>query len=278
MNTTPLLVSIVMPAHNVQAYIAQSITSVLQQTHTQWELWVVDHNSTDKTASIALSFNDPRINVISHSAATVSGVRNAGLQRATGEFLCFLDSDDLLPENSLKDRVDFMVNNPHISFVDGQVIRKNQDLSKTESIWFPSFKGMPLYEMTKLNARCFCGVTWMIRRLENSPISFDESVHYLDDRWMCLSIAKQGLYDYIDAPIYIVRRRHGSMMHNLDKLEEGYRQFMHRLDMFPGQKEIDSHERYVFFHRMFFRTYLKAFRPLKALGHGVSWLQRVIRS
>lgn len=266
-------VSIVMPAFNVASYIAPAIQSVIDQSYPHWELWIVNHNSTDQTVQVIEQFTDPRIHLIHSSAPTLSSVRNLALKKCTGDFVCFLDADDLLPPTSLQSRVEFLVAHPHISFVDGQVITKSHDLSKTLRLWQPSFQGMPLYEMTKLDAKCFCGVTWMIRRIEGIPLEFDESVHYLEDRWMYLCIAKQGLYDYVNQPIYIIRKRPNSMMHHLPRLEEGYRQFMYRLDMLPGQKTADKMERNKTFHLIFFKSYLKTFRFGKAIAHGLSYLR-----
>ena len=94
------LVSIVMPSYNTEAYISDSINSILAQTHTDWELIIVDDCSTDHTEEIVAGFCDPRIRFIkneTNSGAAIS--RNRALREAKGKWVAFLDSDDIwLPE------------------------------------------------------------------------------------------------------------------------------------------------------------------------------------
>lgn len=95
-------VSIVMPALNCEKYIAQAIRSVQEQTFSDWELLIVDNGSEDGTRSVALDLAaaDPRIRVILDCVERCAGVaRNRALQSARGEWVAFLDSDDIwLPE------------------------------------------------------------------------------------------------------------------------------------------------------------------------------------
>jgi glycosyltransferase involved in cell wall biosynthesis len=100
------LVSIIMPFLNARPFIAEAIESVRAQTHPDWELWLVDDGSTDGTADVARSFaaRDPtRIRLLTHPGGGTHGAsasRNRGLAQATGEFVAFLDADDVwLPEN-----------------------------------------------------------------------------------------------------------------------------------------------------------------------------------
>lgn len=90
------LVSVVMPAWNAAAYIASSIESVLGQSHRSLELLVVDDGSSDDTAAIVGRYAaaDPRICLIRQPNAGVAAARNAGIERARGAYIAFLDSDD----------------------------------------------------------------------------------------------------------------------------------------------------------------------------------------
>lgn len=92
------LVSIVMPAYNSEPFIDESIRSVQSQTYGDWELLIVDDCSTDKTISIAneIARGDSRIHVFQNkqnSGAAYS--RNRALREAKGDWIAFLDSDDL---------------------------------------------------------------------------------------------------------------------------------------------------------------------------------------
>lgn len=108
------LVSIVMPAYNAEDFIAKSMASVQSQTYENWELLIIDDNSTDKTAAIAKNFqkNDSRIKLIPLPTNQGAGVvRNIGIKATQGEFISFLDADDLWKSNKLQTQVEFMLKN-----------------------------------------------------------------------------------------------------------------------------------------------------------------------
>jgi len=105
------LVSVVMPAHNSSSYIAKSITSVLMQTYTKWELLVIDDVSSDTTSSIVQSFadKDGRIKLIKlsdHHGPALA--RNVGIEEAKGRYIAFLDSDDVWLPEKLQKHLQFM--------------------------------------------------------------------------------------------------------------------------------------------------------------------------
>jgi glycosyltransferase involved in cell wall biosynthesis len=88
-----------MPAFNAAQHIRQSIQSVLEQTFDNWDLIIVDDGSTDGTAAVAGSFSDSRIRCISQENGGQAAARNTGITSTQGEFIAFLDADDLwLPE------------------------------------------------------------------------------------------------------------------------------------------------------------------------------------
>ncbi|WP_179197708.1 glycosyltransferase family 2 protein [Hymenobacter crusticola] len=86
-----------MPAYNAGHYIAQSIESVLAQLYTHWELIVVDDGSTDATRTIVEEYchQDPRIKYVYQTNARQGRARNNGIAKASGEYIAFLDADDL---------------------------------------------------------------------------------------------------------------------------------------------------------------------------------------
>lgn len=105
------MVSVIMPSHNSAGYISEAIDSVIQQTHTKWELIVIDDASTDNTVSIVedLSKQDSRINIIKNSTNQGPGfARNAGIKASKGDFIAFLDSDDFWLPKKLEIQLNFM--------------------------------------------------------------------------------------------------------------------------------------------------------------------------
>lgn len=99
------LVSVIMPAHNSEGFIAEAIQSVIRQTYTNWELHIIDDASEDATLKIAETFSqkDERIKI--HHNPTNRGThisRNKGIETAIGDFIAFLDSDDLWKPQKLE--------------------------------------------------------------------------------------------------------------------------------------------------------------------------------
>lgn len=95
-NSAPL-VSVIMPAYNADSFIEEAISSVVTQTITDWELFVIDDGSTDSTQQIAAEFaqKDPRIQlVVNEMNMGVARTRNRGMDLCRGRYVAFLDSDD----------------------------------------------------------------------------------------------------------------------------------------------------------------------------------------
>ena len=90
---TPI-VSIIMPCHDAEAHLPASVGSVQAQSHSDWELIAVDDGSHDDTLTWLRQQVDSRIQVLSQSNQGVSAARNAGLSKARGAYIAFLDSDD----------------------------------------------------------------------------------------------------------------------------------------------------------------------------------------
>ncbi len=108
------LVSIVMPSYNTASYIEETIKSVLNQTYENWELIIVDDCSTDKTDEILATLTDNRIRVLkndNNSGAAIS--RNRALREAKGQWIAFLDSDDLWMLDKLERQITFMEKNEY---------------------------------------------------------------------------------------------------------------------------------------------------------------------
>ena len=89
-------VSVIMPVYKVEEYVGKAIESIQQQTLTEWELWAVDDGSPDKSGEIcdAYAAKDPRIHVIHKENGGAPSARNMAMERAQGEYMFFMDSDD----------------------------------------------------------------------------------------------------------------------------------------------------------------------------------------
>ncbi len=97
-------ISVIVPIYNVEEYLPRCIDSILAQTFTDFELWLVDDGSPDKCGEIcdAYAKKDSRIRVIHKENGGLSDARNAALDKITGEYISFIDSDDWVSPNFLE--------------------------------------------------------------------------------------------------------------------------------------------------------------------------------
>ncbi|AFY59929.1 glycosyltransferase family A protein [Synechococcus sp. PCC 6312] len=117
------LVSVIIPAFNAAHYLEQTLTSVIQQSLTDFEVWIIDDGSTDNTREIAQAWveRDQRIHYFYQANQGVSASRNHGIAQSTGEFIAFLDADDLWYPDKLALQVKHLQSNPGLGVSFGRV-------------------------------------------------------------------------------------------------------------------------------------------------------------
>ena len=121
------LVSVIMPVYNGVLFVGEAIGSVLTQTLTDWELIVVDDGSTDATPQVLSEFTDPRIRVIRQKNGGEGAARNTGLDAATGQYVAFLDADDLHLPNGLADMISYLESHRQFDVVYSDGVMCDQD-------------------------------------------------------------------------------------------------------------------------------------------------------
>jgi len=151
MNTP--LVSIITPAFNSTAYLDETVRSALGQTYSNFELLIVDDESTDGTLELARQWAsaDPRIKAwtIPHSGASMA--RNTAIAKARGEIFALLDSDDTWQPNYLEEQVPLLTNGRHIAIVTANAINRGGELD-----------GRPIWPVT--TAACELGLLDIVER------------------------------------------------------------------------------------------------------------------
>jgi glycosyltransferase involved in cell wall biosynthesis len=110
------MVSVVIPAYNCAQYIADTIRSVCAQTYCDLEIVVIDDGSTDGTRNAVLAVTDPRVRYVQTSNRGNYFARNRGIEESKGEFIAFLDSDDLWISDKLEKQMRIFESFPDIDF------------------------------------------------------------------------------------------------------------------------------------------------------------------
>lgn len=127
------LVSIVIPVYNVEEYLAQCIESILGQTYHNYELILVNDGSKDSSGKICEDYRnkDGRIRLIHKKNGGLSDARNAGMEIAKGLYITFVDSDDFIHKDYLKEMVSFAVDN-NVDIVQAEWSHFTKDLGTYE--------------------------------------------------------------------------------------------------------------------------------------------------
>jgi glycosyltransferase involved in cell wall biosynthesis len=109
------LVSVVLPAFNSEAFLAEAIRSILAQTYRELELIVINDGSTDSTEQIIRSFNDPRLVYLKNgkNSGLIASL-NRGIEESSGEFIVRMDADDISLSGRIEKQVEFMIGHPEI--------------------------------------------------------------------------------------------------------------------------------------------------------------------
>lgn len=106
------LVSIIIPVYNAEDYLVETLESAIGQTWANKEIIIVDDGSTDQSLSIAKSYVNDSIKVFHQENKGASSARNYGLREAKGNYIQFLDADDLLSEDKIEKQLNILKNNP----------------------------------------------------------------------------------------------------------------------------------------------------------------------
>ncbi|MFD1142146.1 glycosyltransferase family 2 protein [Larkinella insperata] len=111
-------ITIGLPIYNSSLYLGDTIQSIINQSFTDWELWVVDDGSTDSSVSIAQSFTDSRIKVIADGKNKGQSARlNQICQMAVGKYVARMDADDIMTVDRLQTQCDFLKDHPRVDVI-----------------------------------------------------------------------------------------------------------------------------------------------------------------
>lgn len=183
-------VSIITPAYEAAATIADTILSVQAQRFTDWEMIIVDDCSSDGTGTVVERFatDDPRIRLIRRATNGGSATaRNQGIDVANGRYLAFLDADDLWLPEKLAMQLEFMqTNNAALSYHGYRRLHGDEGLGRVlrgpERVTFD----------TLLRKNCVAALTMMIDRERTGPVKFPEDVRRREDLALWLQLTKAG--------------------------------------------------------------------------------------
>lgn len=184
------MISIIVPIYNTEKYLSECIDSILAQSYTDFEVLLVDDGSTDKSGEICDEYakTDSRVRVFHKANGGVSSARNVGLDNAQGEWVCFVDSDDTIPmdtldsyASSISDNTDLVMSAYEVRNESGEIIRK---YTKYDDRLFSQCDF--LKEMYARRIEEYQGYIWnkLFRRsvIELYKLRFNEDIVFNEDR------------------------------------------------------------------------------------------------
>lgn len=212
-NRKEKLVSVIIPSYNCEEYIGKAIDSVLQQSYNNIELIIVNDGSTDRTEDIIKKYSTS-IKYISQSNQGVSTARNTGILAADGEYISFLDSDDIWNLETLGLQLGYFVSHPDVGLVYGDMELFDHTGTLSEN-WLvraggPRPEGFIFQELI---FQClFQTSTVMVRREVLDDVGlFDSALPLGEDYDLWLRIAAKYKIGYIPKVLTGYRRRKGSL-------------------------------------------------------------------
>jgi glycosyltransferase involved in cell wall biosynthesis len=204
------LVSIMMPAYNAERFIGQAIESALAQSYPYWELVVVDDGSTDQTSRILAGYTDARIKSYHQPNGGEAAARNTALHQVTGEYLAFLDADDLYLPEHLKATVDYLQSHPEYDGVysDGFYIDENgSQIKNLSSRRRGPFEGDIFEEMVRASDVFGAPVSVVLRSavILRHHLDFDPEIVIGPDWDFFIRYAEVARFGYIRQPTCLYR-------------------------------------------------------------------------
>jgi glycosyltransferase involved in cell wall biosynthesis len=188
MQEEPGLVSVIIPVYKTGIIINETIQSVLKQTYSRFEIIAIDDGSDDNTMEEIARINDPRIKIFRQENQGMAQTRNNGLKISRGEFVLFLDHDDILESGFIEARVDCFARQAEVGFVGGAI-----KIFPGESADFLSV-AINVEEELLFFAPQFLTTpsSYLIRKrvLTEGNIKFNTKLSSTADRYLLLQLAK----------------------------------------------------------------------------------------
>jgi glycosyltransferase involved in cell wall biosynthesis len=212
-------ISVVIPVYNGAKTIRETIESVLQQTFSDFELIIINSESTDSTLEIVTQIQDHRIKVFSYPKANVAVNRNRGINHACGEFISFLDADDLWTPDKLASQYEALEENPEaaVAYSWTDYIDESSRFLRTGSRI--TINGN-VYAQLLLGNFLENGSNPLIRKQALSKVDgFDELLTNSQDRDMWLRLAGYYSFVAVPSPQILYRVLTNSMSTDVGRLE-----------------------------------------------------------
>ena len=273
------MVSVIIPIYNVENYLEECIESVLHQTYDNYEVILVNDGSTDRSGEIAKKYSEKFNNIylINQNNKGLSGARNTGIKHSRGEYLYFLDSDDMIQDNLLEICVSNLKNNNldavHFGYrlvKDNKVIKKSKVITCNKVL-----SGKEFFKDSVENALSQNHEAWayMYKKkfwIDNN-LSFKD-ITFVEDAEIYIRVLMSNI-KIIEIPefLYIYRVREGSIIRRksysinyLRSIDEVIKTYVEKM-----YENLDLEKEFKKYIRCFIQMKLKALSLLENLNEKI---------
>lgn len=229
------LISIIIPIYNVENYIKECLNSVSNQTYKNLEILCINDGSLDNSLNITKhhSNTDNRIKIINQDNKGLSAARNTGLRNAIGEYIFFLDSDDILLENAIEKLVETATSKNQL-IVTGAILVLNQE-NKSITPYKKNRETGPI----KLSKRNFFQLEIMVwNKLYHKSVidglTFTDGLIHEDEEFYWKVFSNHRMVYRLDENVIIYRKRANSITSNKyksEKYQENYIQIIKNAEL-----------------------------------------------
>lgn len=214
-------ISVIIPAYNAERTILETITSVQQQTFSDFEIIVINDGSTDRTLELLESIKDERIKIFSYENGGLAAARNRGISHATGEFIAFLDADDMWTADKLELQLLALQKHPEAGVVYSWSQFMDEKGKLTYVVDDRLIEGY-VYEKLLINNFLNNGSCVLIRRQAIESVGeFDSACKGCEDWDFYLRLAVDWHFVLVPKPQIIYRQSSNSMSSKVEAMEAG---------------------------------------------------------
>ena len=223
------LVSIIVPSHNYESFIGETLKNIQAQTYDNWECIVIDDGSTDRTSETVaeIALKDPRFRYLYQKRCGPAIARNNGLRNALGEFVQFWDADDFLEKRKIEVHVGYLRAHPEVDLVYGSARyfsteapeERRYAISGEDKQWMPAISGTGKEMLKQMVSRNIIVIEApLLRRSVVDTVGyFDTSLPAIED-WdyfiRCAAMGKQFRYLDEEGTLALVRSHSNSLSNN----------------------------------------------------------------
>ncbi len=219
-------VSVIIPAYNAMNYLSETLDSVLKQTFTDFEVLIINDGSSDGIVEWFSGFREKRVQLISQANQRIAAARNTGISHAKGEYIAFLDADDLWESTKLEKQVRFLEEHSSVGIVHTWTRLIDPKSQPTGRILKSPAEGNAWQHLIQKNTIVTSSA--MIRSVCFHAGGLSQDLHYCEDTDLWIRLAASYTFGIVKEPLTSYRLHPGTLSTNCPEVLQSFRILIER--------------------------------------------------